>query len=487
MNPLRAVTALRQLRAQPLWRLLAADKSVVIGALLQHVLLTTDKVLPASILYERLGRALDELRAAGEPLPQTAQAYVADWLGHGWLARRLAPGAHEEDFELSSEATAALRFITSLLKRRTLATESRLAMVQRLVHELAEKSDANPTTRVEALLAERDRLDRAIEAVRGGGVGALPDERALERARDVIGLTDELAADFRRVRDDFDQLNRGLRQSLVEHEGSRGEVLEALFAGVDVIGQSEAGRTFAAFWRLLTDPEQSAALREALEVIVSRPFAKRLEARERKFLLGLTQLLGEEGGSVHDVLQNFARSLKSFVQSREFLEQRRLNSLLKQATGAALSARDAVRPTQDIGHELTLTSSRIRSLSQWSLYDPGQRMADGGMRDADPTTIDLEWIGELVRQSEIDFRTLRRQLRELLAERARVSIGEALERFPAEQGLGSVVGYVALGVKHGELTGGIETVSWRGKDETQRKARVPTIYFARERRDELAD
>jgi hypothetical protein len=42
-------------------------------------------------------------------------------------------------------------------------------------------------------------------------------------------------------------------------------------------------------------------------------------------------------------------------------------------------------------------------------------------------------------------------------------------------------------VKHGELTEGIETVSWRGKDDTQRKAKVPTIYFARERRDELAD
>jgi hypothetical protein len=459
----------------------------VVVALLQHVLLTSDKVLPASILYERLGRALDELRAGGEDLPQAAQAYVANWLAHGWLVRRLAPGAHEEDFELSAEAMAAVRFVTSLLKRRTLATESRLAMVQRLVLELVEKSDANPETRVEALLAERDRLDREIEAVRGGSVGALAEDRALERAREVIALTDELAADFRRVRDDFDQLNRGLRQRLVEHEGSRGEVLEALFAGVDVIGQSDAGRTFAAFWRLLTDPEQSEALGEALEVLVSRTFAKRLDARERKFMLNLTHLLGDEGGSVHDVLQNFARSLKSFVQSREFLEQRRLHSLLTRATRAALSARDAVGPTRDIGYELTLTSSRIRSLSQWSLYDPAQRMADGAMRDADATSIDLEWIGELVRQSEIDFRTLRRHLHELLAERARVSIGEALARFPAEQGLGSVVGYVALGVKHGELMPGVETVSWLGKDDTHRKAKVPSIHFARERRHELAD
>jgi len=487
MNPLRAVTALRELRGKPLWRLLAADKSVLTIALLQQVLLANEKVLPASILYERLERSLDALREAGEDVPREARAYVAEWLAQGWLMRRLAPGAHEEDFELSTEATTAVRFVTSLLKRRTLATESRLALVQQLVHELTEKTDGNPETRMEALLAERERIDREIEGVRGGLVVALPEDRAIERSREVIALTDELAADFRRVRDDFDRLNRGLRQSLVEHEGSRGEVLEALFAGVDVIGQSESGRTFAAFWRLLTDPEQSTALREALDLLVRRPFAKRLEARERKFLLNLTHLLGEEGSSVHDVLQNFARSLKSFVQSREFMEQRRLHSLLKRATQAAIAAREAVRPTEDIGYELALTSSRIRSVSQWSLYDPGQRMADGSMHDAEVSTIDLEWVSELVRQSEIDFRTLRAHLHELLSEQTRVSIGEALERYPAEQGLGSVVGYVALGVKHGEVTEGLEVVSWLGRDEQQRRAKVPTIYFARDRRHELAD
>jgi hypothetical protein len=109
------------------------------------------------------------------------------------------------------------------------------------------------------------------------------------------------------------------------------------------------------------------------------------------------------------------------------------------------------------------------------------------MLDAEPSSIDLEWIGELVRQSEIDFRTLRLHLRELLTQRAQVSIAQALEQFPAEQGLGSVVGYVALGVKHGEVTAQVETVSWLGKDETRRRARVPAIYFVRERRHELAD
>lgn len=62
-------------------------------------------------------------------------------------------------------------------------------------------------------------------------VETLPEERALERARDIIGLADELVADFRRVREDFDQLNRQLRTDLLNNERSRRQVLEQLFAG----------------------------------------------------------------------------------------------------------------------------------------------------------------------------------------------------------------------------------------------------------------
>lgn len=487
MKPQRRVAALRELRAQPMWALLAADKGVVTIALLQHLLLDGDRALPASILYERLSSALEELRGAGEDLPQPARAYAADWLARGWLTRRLPPGTHEEEYELSADAAAAIRYVTSQLKRRTLATESRLALVQRQVLDLAEQTDTNPTTRINALNAERERLAREIEAVRGGKVRALSDRRALERAREIIALTEELAGDFRRVKIDFAELNRSLRQSLVEHEGSRGDVLEALFAGVDVIAESDPGKTFAAFWRLLTDPEQSEALSEALDALMRRPFARQLEARERKFLAGLTQLLSEEGSLVHEVLQSFARSLKSFVQSREFLEQRRLHALLKQATAAALAARGTLRPNQDLGYELALTSSRVRSLSQLTLYDPGQRVVDSEMRNAEPSTLDLESIGELLRQSEIDFRTLRGHLRELLGGQAQISIAQVLERYPAEQGLGSVVGYVALGVKHGELTKDVEVVSWVGRDEMARKARIPAVYFLKERSHELVD
>jgi len=487
MKALRGAATLRNLREQPLWRLLAATKGPVMIALLQSLFLDAEKELPSSVLHERLSRDLDDLRAAGEELPQTAQAYVAEWLSQGWLTRRFPVGASEEEYELSADALTALRFVTGLLKPRTTATESRLSVVIYQLSRLADETNVNPQARLAALLTERARIDRAIEEVERDGVNILAPDRALERAREVIALAQELSADFRSVRDEVERLNRGLRQSLMENEGSRGDVLEQLFAGVDLIGVSDAGRTFNAFWRLLTDSEQAATLRESLDDVAGRPFARQLESQERKFLLGLTGTLLNEGRGVHDVLQHFARSLKSFVQSREFLEHRRLHSLLKEATQAALSLKNRVRPNQDVGFELMQSSSRIRSVSQWTLYDPAERVTDSSMPAAEPSELDLETVSELVRQSEIDFRTLKAHLRAILEQQSQVSIAQVLNEFPAEQGLGSVVGYVALGSRHGEVTGGVETVFWQGNDAVQRRARIPAIYFMKERYLELVD
>ena len=271
----------------------------------------------------------------------------------------------------------------------------------------------------------------------------------------------------------------------MDEETGRGEVLERLFQGVDVIAESEAGRTFSAFWRLLTDPEQSATLDDALDQVLGRQFASQLQFKERRFLLGLTRTLLAQGGIVHDVLQQFAGSLRSFVQSREYLEQRRINHLLRQAQRAALALKEEIRATGALEYTLPLTSSRLSSLSQWTLYDPSLEAPPDAMRDADAPCIALESVAELVAHSEIDFRNLKAHIRAVLDEHAQASIADVIARYPASQGLGSVVGYLALGSRHGVLAGGHEVVEWQGGDYNHRRARIPAIYFLRERVHEL--
>lgn len=475
----------RTLRERPLWKLLASDNAPTVLAIFQANLYDKERTLSASVLLERVARDLEELRAAGEDLPQAAQAYISQWLSAGYLIRRFPAGTSEEEYELSVPGVEAVRFASSMVRPHSAATESRLAVVLGALTRLAEDTDADKDKRIERLLAERARIDQQIEDIRQGQMQVLPTASALERAREIITLADALAADFRRVRDEFERLNRDLRQKILDDAESRGTVLQALFGGIDLIAESEAGRTFSAFWRLLTDPDQTAALDQALDDVVSREFVCRLDISERRFLLRMPQMLLDQGGTVHEVFQHLARSLKHFVASREYLEQRRLNEVLKTAQRAAIEIKDDVSVVQPLSYWLDLTSCRISSVSQWFLYDPATQAAPGAMVDADGLPIDLETIGELVARSEIDFRSLKHNVCELLEDTAHASIGDVLMRFPAKQGLGTVVGLLALGSRHGLTAQETETVAWVGEDQVNRRARIPKILFVRERAHEL--
>lgn len=479
------IAVYRRMRNQPLWRLLASGNGPTVIGLLQSNLYEKERSLPASILFERLTRDLEELRTQGDDFPQTAQAYVANWLSDGYLERRFPPGATEEEYELSTATVEAIRFLSAIAEPHSAATESRLSLVIQALVGLSEDTDTDKHRRVDRLLAEQARIDKEIEAIQMGQMKVLLRDSALERTREIISLADDLTGDFRRVRDQFEQLNRDLRERIMDSDGNRGEVLDSLFAGIDLIAESEAGRTFSAFWRLLTDPEQAAMLEESLDSVMSREFVGELDTRERRFLLRLTRNLLEQGGAVHDVLQTFARSLKHFVQSREYLEQRRVNQLLKEAQRAALTLKNEVKATESLEYSLELTSSRLRSLTQWVLYDPSLQAEPEAMREGGPPPIDLEAVSELVAQSEIDFRTLKEHICALLEQRDQASIGDVMEHFPAEQGLGSVVGLLALGSRHGIKGDSVETVAWVGEDDQERRARIPKIYFLRDRLDEL--
>lgn len=486
VKPDKALATYRRLRSQPLWRLLAADSGPTVLALLQALLYEHERSLPASIFHERTERELERLRNLGEDWPKTAQSYAAGWLAEGYLERRFPPGSREEEYELSTSTVEAIRFVASLAKPHSAATESRLSLVINSLARLADDTDSDKARRVARLRAEQQRIESEIAAIEQGRAQTLPQAAALERTREIIALADNLAGDFRRVRDQFEQLNRELRERILDNEGSRGEVLDSLFAGIDLISESEAGRTFNAFWRLLTDPVQSNTLEDALDQLMSRDFIATLDPAERRFLLRLTRTLLEQGGIVHEVLQSFARSLKHFVQSREFMEQRRLNQLIRDAQRSALALKEEIKASDALNYTLELTSSKLSSLSQWLLHDPAQQALPGRMAAGADAAIDLETVGELVAQSEIDFRTLAANVQAVLAERTQASIADVLAAYPAAQGLGSVIGLLSLGSRYGLVSQGSETVSWQGGDAVLRRATIPAIYFFKDQQDGLA-
>jgi hypothetical protein len=435
--------------------------------------------MPASVLFQRVERDLDELRARGESLPQTGQAYIAQWLKQGFLERDFPDKAQEEVYELSAKAHQAIRFVDGLADTKLSATESRLNTVIHQLSQLVQQTDPNDFNRIKSLEQEKKRLDDEIAAIQQGKGKRLSDERAIERVKDIIYLSQDLADDFRLVREEFRKLNVEFRKEILESEGSRGDVLDRLFDGVDVIAQSDAGKTFNAFWRMLTDPQMNLEFEGSLDQLMARDFTSQLTREERLFLLKLSQIFLAKGKDVHDVLDGFSSSLRQFVQKREFQKKRRLTQLIGNAQKDALILKEHIHSISDLNFELSLTGSRISSISQLQLFDPEEDRYEGGLQTSHTQEVSLDLIAGLIEASEIDFEDLKDNILEQLKTRQQISIGQLLAIYPAKQGLGTVVGYVVLGTKYGVKSQQEEAVAWDADGESYR-ARLPQIWFIKE-------
>ena len=485
MSVLANAASLTRLRDDPQWKLLAADSAPCILAIFEGIFNQHDTSHPSTRFHEDVKTALEDLQQQGEPMTRTAQEYVSAWLAAGWLIRTFPAEAAEEQYGLAAPARSALRFVTGARTPRLTATASRLATVLQQATRLSDETDSNQAARLSRLIAERDDIQREIENVERHVFRVLPDDVALERARTLIHIAEGITADFHNVRDAFATLHRTIRQEAIVAESNRGAVLDQIFAGIDVMATSDAGRSFDAFWAIIGHSEQRDTLTDAVAAILSRPFAVELTSEERRFLDDLTYTLLHESNQVLTARRAFTAGLRQFVQSKEFRESRRMQALLREAMGKATAVANGVRLNERIPYRLVLTSAEIGSVAQWALHDPADHGPADPMRMADSETFDLEALQLLLAQSDIDWAQLRSTIVQLLASGATYSLREILEAAPATQGLASVVGYLMLGMQHAHVViGGSQTVAWI-TEGVPRHARVPMVLFSPDVRETL--
>lgn len=471
-----ALTARRLLAESPAWGLLRTDNAPVAFAVLGARFSRQRRQVPAAELIESVDADLDELRDRGFDLPQNAAQYCRSWLSDGFLVRR--PGeAREEIYELSDGALTALRFIQDLAAPRTSVTESRLATIVQRVRSLNVETDPDLTRRVAALQAERDRIDERISALTRGEVNEVDERRAVDAANDILSLASQLPEDFARVRAELEKINRGLRAKLIEEPASRGSVLEEIFRGVDLLAESDAGRSFGAFHALLLDPEQTLAVDEDIDEMLGRAFARRLTDSQRLALRDLLPSMQDSSAEISSVMTALGRSLRRFVQSEELAEDRAVHRQLRSTMAGALAAAGELKPYTRLGLALPLTGMQLSSPSAMSLHNPAESQTAAPLLVHASGTADLAALREAVRASEIDFTEITENINRVLHEQGSATINEVLQRYPATQGIATVVGLLVLAETHADRAGDApEPVSW-ASGETTRHATVPRFLF----------
>ena len=459
------------------WKLLRADSAPVVAGLLGAHLGGDERRVDAEELYERIDADLERLRAQGLILPLTAKGYCGEWRSAGFLVRRPSSEARGETLELSPDAIAGIRFLQGRAAPRSSVTESRLASLAAQVRRLAIDTDPDVSARIALLEEEIESIERRIESLRSGDESAIDEDRALERVRDVLAQAADVPDDFARVRAEFETLNASLRAKIVESDVSQASVVDEVFRGIDHISDSDAGRSFAAFSQLVLDPALGAAFEADIRRILDRRFARDLTSDERRALRAFLATLKGRSAEIHDVITLFARALRRYVQSQDYQRDRVLRTLLREAQHAGVQAAAHTRPWHPTFLTLDLSAVALSSVGAIDLHDPAEFAATEEIVTQTTSLASLEELRAIARETEIDFDELTRNVNDLLAEVPSCTVADVLARYPATQGVGSVIGLLSIAAEQGTVDDEPEVLAWQGADGVPRAAIVAAHRF----------
>jgi len=465
----------------PAWQLLRADHAPLVISFLEHAFITPNvRTLPEADLVEALEDQLYAVREQkGErAFPRGARDYLNAWArsDRGWLRKFYPAGSDEPHYDLTPATEKAISWLTSPTERAFVGTESRLLTLVELLNQVVHGSEPDAATRIAELERRRTEIDEEIGRLEAGDVPILDDTAVRERFQQFTALARELLADFREVEHNCRMLDREVRERIATWEGGKGSLLEEIMADRDLIGRSDQGRSFRAFWELLMSQERQEELTRLLDTVLELPAVREAEPEPRLRRIHYDWL--EAGQHTQRTVAQLSQQLRRFLDDQAWLENRRIMEILRQIEAGAL----AVRESAPAGSFMSVaaTSPTIELPLERRMYELplSTAFSDAPLEHG---TAELD-AAELFAHNAVDPAELAARIRRALQTRRQLTLAELVSDYPLEHGLAEVVAYLQLA---GEGQDAViqdevhEIMEWQTESGTTRRATVPRVIFTR--------
>lgn len=440
-----AYATLANLRSHhPAWRLLCSDHAPLVASFLHRVFVAPNlRVMAAADLAEALEDGLYALRQqlGDNAFPKAAAEYLNDWAAadKGWLRKFYKSGTDEAQFDLTPATEKAIAWLAQLSERQFVGTESRLLTLFDLLQQMSQGSEADPAKRIAELQRQRDAIDAEIARVESGDVQLLDDTALKDRFQQFTRGARELLADFREVEHNFRRLDRRVRERIALWDGGKGALLQEIIGERDLIGDSDQGRSFRAFWDFLLSSRRQEELTALLDRVLALPAVAALQPDSRTRRVHHDWM--EAGEHTQRTVAQLSQQLRRFLDDQAWLENRRIMDILHGIESSALALRGAapagtVMEIDGFGADIALPMER-------PLFTPATRPAIAALAvQAGDEDIDA---AALFQQVVVDKARLSRHIRHALQDRAQVSLHALVAAQPLQQGLAELVAYLQLG------------------------------------------
>ena len=311
--------------------------------------------------HVEVGDIAEDLRVTGhEDLPTgTGRDICRYWRRVGWLVEQIEDGT--EVYRLSAQAVGALEMVGRVGGGRARVSRSRVRTLLDSVDQLSQDAEPDAAQRLANLRAERDRIEAEMTRVASGEIDAVEDDQLLEEAENVLHLSRELPADFARVAESINAMQRDVVAELRRDVRPTGEVLrEYLHRGEHVMDTTPEGRAFAGALKLIGDPEQIDQLTDRVTSLLNQPFARRMRPDQRAELGAIARRVEQGVAEVLTAQRRASHVITAQVRTHDPVRDREIDDLLREAmaglqiwNGAgATDTVDPLRsfPTATIGH-----------------------------------------------------------------------------------------------------------------------------------------
>jgi hypothetical protein len=409
--------------------------------------------------------------------PKDARSYLDDFVNDKNAYLKKYHGSDDEAmYELTPYTQKVFEIVESLDKKEFVGSRTKFSVIFELLEELEFETNLSDEERIKTLQAQKKEIDKQIQSIQNKTDLRFDESRIKEHFMLIVEQSRKLKYDFSQIEYNFKELNQKAMQEIASSYESKEDVLGSIFDVEDTIRKSDQGKSFFAFWQLLSDSQKNEKLSVMLENLYKIETIKEYDKEESLKNLKYELLLNAD--KITKVSSKLIEQLRRFIDERVWVENRKILELCKSIEKNALEIQSDPPKKRDF---MNLAKSEVVLGSPFgkTLYKVKQKTALKSELKESVVEVDMESFYDIF---FVDEAQLKKQIEYFLQQQTQCTLEEIVKKFPITKGISELVAYLSIAKNSPDAKVDLQKqVTLEIEDEHQTKKRVitPKIIFTK--------
>ena len=371
--------------------------------------------------------------------PKKAKEYLDDFVSDKNAYLKKYQGSDDEAmYELTPYTQKTFEFLESLEKKEFVGSRTKFNIIFELLEELEFETNLSDEERIKSLQEQKDAIDAKIKNIQLKKDVRFDNSRIKEHFMLIEEQSRKLKYDFSQIEYNFRELNQKAMEQIATAYESKDSVLGSIFDIEDSIRQSDQGKSFFAFWQILTDAQKNEKLSTMLEKLYDIEIIQEFDSEERLKNLKYDLLLNAD--KIGKISSKLIEQLRRFLDDRVWIENKKILELCNAIEKKAVEIKENPPLKRDF-HHLAKNKVAIDSVFEKSLYTLKENKAFSHEIKEDVLEVNLDAFYDIF---FIDEALLQNNINYFLQIQSQCTLVEVLEKFPIEKGISELIGYLSL-------------------------------------------